>query len=56
MTIAVIRTNFFTPHVGAAFFLFADGSVRPVSVKTEVDIIRALATRNGGEVVSPDSY
>jgi hypothetical protein len=36
--------------------LFADGSVRPVSVKTDVDIIRALATRNGGEVVNPDSY
>ncbi len=48
--------DFFTPHVGTAFFLFADGSVRPVSVKTEVDIIRALATRNGGEVISPDSY
>jgi hypothetical protein len=48
--------DFFTPHVGTAFFLFADGSVRPVSVKTEVDIIRALATRNGGEVISPDAY
>jgi len=48
--------DFFTPHVGTAFFLFADGSVRPVSVKTEVDIIRALATRNGGEVVSPDTF
>jgi prepilin-type N-terminal cleavage/methylation domain-containing protein len=48
--------DFFTPHVGTAFFLFADGSVRPVSVKTDVDIIRALATRNGGEVLSPDSY
>jgi hypothetical protein len=46
----------FFPQVGTAFFLFADGSVRPVSVKTDVDIIRALATRNGGEVVSPDSY
>jgi hypothetical protein len=31
-------------------------SVPPVSVKTDVDIIRALATRNGGEVVNPDSY
>ncbi len=48
--------DFFTPHVGTAFFLFADGSVRPVSVKTDVDIIRALATRNGGEVISPDVY
>jgi len=48
--------DFFTPHVGTAFFLFADGSVRPVSVKTGVDIIRALATRSGGEVISPDSY
>jgi hypothetical protein len=48
--------DFFTPHVGTAFFLFADGSVRPVSVKTDVAIIRALATRNSGEVVSPDAY
>jgi len=48
--------DFFTPHVGTAFFLFADGSTRPVSVKTDVDIIRSLATRNGGEVISPDAY
>jgi prepilin-type N-terminal cleavage/methylation domain-containing protein len=48
--------DFFTPHVGTAFFLFADGSVRPVSVKTDVAIIRALATRNSGEAVSPDAY
>jgi prepilin-type N-terminal cleavage/methylation domain-containing protein len=48
--------DFFTPHVGTAFFLFADGSVRPVSVKTDMTIIRALATRNGREVVSPDAY
>ncbi len=48
--------DFFTPHTGTAFFLFADGSVRPVSVKTDVEIIRTLATRSGGEVVNPDSY
>ena len=48
--------DFFTPHVGTAFFLFADGSVRPVSVRTEVSIIRALATRSGGEVINPDAY
>jgi prepilin-type N-terminal cleavage/methylation domain-containing protein len=48
--------DFFTPHVGTAFFLFADGSARPVSVQTDVDIIRALATRNGGEVVNPNDF
>lgn len=48
--------DFFTPHVGVAFFLFADGSVRPVSVNTDMAIIRALATRHGGEVVNPESY
>ena len=48
--------DFFTPHIGTAFFLFADGSARPVSVRTEVSIIRALATRNGGEVINPDAY
>jgi prepilin-type N-terminal cleavage/methylation domain-containing protein len=48
--------DFFTPHVGTALFLFSDGSARPVSVKTDVEIIRALATRSGGEVVSPDDF
>jgi prepilin-type N-terminal cleavage/methylation domain-containing protein len=48
--------DFFSPHLGAAFFLFADGSVRLVSVKTDMDIIRSLATRSGGEVINPDSY
>ena len=48
--------DFFTPHVGTAFFLFADGSARPVSVKTEVEIIRSLATRSGGELVNSNDF
>src|SRR5260370_6075818 len=48
--------DFFTPHVGTAFFLFPDGFLRPVSLKTDVVIIRAFAPRNGGEVIIPAAY
>jgi type II secretory pathway pseudopilin PulG len=33
------------------FIAFADGSVRPISSKVKLDIWKALATRNGGEVI-----
>jgi prepilin-type N-terminal cleavage/methylation domain-containing protein/prepilin-type processing-associated H-X9-DG protein len=48
--------DFFTPHPGAGMFLFADGSVRPVRIGTSLAILQALATRDGGEIISPDSY
>jgi prepilin-type processing-associated H-X9-DG protein len=48
--------DFFTPHPGAAMMLFADGSVRPVSITTSLTVLQALVTRNGGEVVNPESY
>jgi hypothetical protein len=34
--------------------LFADGRVQAVSVKTEPNVLKALFTRNGGEVIPPD--
>jgi prepilin-type N-terminal cleavage/methylation domain-containing protein/prepilin-type processing-associated H-X9-DG protein len=48
--------DFFTPHPGAGMFLFADGSVRPVRIGTGLAVLQALATRDGGETVSPDAY
>jgi prepilin-type processing-associated H-X9-DG protein len=48
--------DFFTPHPGVAMMLFADGSVRPVSITTSLTVLQALVTRNGGEVVNPEAY
>ena len=44
--------DFFTPHTAAMNILFGDGSVHPVSFGVSTDVLCALATRNGGEVVS----
>jgi prepilin-type N-terminal cleavage/methylation domain-containing protein/prepilin-type processing-associated H-X9-DG protein len=48
--------DFFTPHTGTAMFLFADGSVRPVSTRIALSVLQGLATRNGGEVINPDDF
>jgi prepilin-type N-terminal cleavage/methylation domain-containing protein/prepilin-type processing-associated H-X9-DG protein len=41
-------------HPGGANFALADGSVRFLSQGTSADVLRALSTRAGGEVASPD--
>jgi prepilin-type processing-associated H-X9-DG protein len=47
------RFHFWSPHTGGANFAFADGSVR--FLRYSDDILPALATRTGGEVVEvPD--
>jgi prepilin-type N-terminal cleavage/methylation domain-containing protein/prepilin-type processing-associated H-X9-DG protein len=43
-------------HPGGANFAFADGSGRFLSDRTRVEILQALSTRAGGEVVSADDY
>jgi prepilin-type N-terminal cleavage/methylation domain-containing protein len=43
-------------HTGTANSLFADGDVRPLRAGVSISIVIALLTRNGGEVVAPDSY
>jgi prepilin-type N-terminal cleavage/methylation domain-containing protein/prepilin-type processing-associated H-X9-DG protein len=48
--------DFFTPHPGTANFLFADGSVRPVSTGIPLSVLQALATRDGGEIINPDDF
>jgi prepilin-type N-terminal cleavage/methylation domain-containing protein/prepilin-type processing-associated H-X9-DG protein len=46
--------DFFSPHPGLVQFAFADGSVRPVRTGTDVPVLRALATRAGGETVGAE--
>lgn len=46
------RYNWGSAHAGAANFLFADGSVRPVLYETTPSTVKSLLTPNGGEVVS----
>jgi prepilin-type processing-associated H-X9-DG protein/prepilin-type N-terminal cleavage/methylation domain-containing protein len=41
--------DFFSPHPGAMNALFADGSVRRVTTSVSLDVLRAIATRSGGE-------
>jgi len=41
--------DFFTPHPSTMNTLFADGSVRSVRITTPIEVLRALATRDGGE-------
>ncbi|MGQ9606880.1 MAG: DUF1559 family PulG-like putative transporter [Thermogutta sp.] len=41
-------------HPGGINVLFADGSVRFLSYSTPVEVVRAMMTRNGGEVLRHD--
>ena len=43
-------------HPGGANVGFCDGSVRFLKESVSVAIVFALATRDGGEVLSSDSY
>ncbi len=45
--------DFGSYHMAGAHFLFGDGSVRILSDGIDLTVYRALATRNGGEAVSP---
>ena len=37
-------------------FLFADGTVRPISTNITVPTLQGIATRNGGEVVDLSGF
>jgi prepilin-type processing-associated H-X9-DG protein len=37
-------------------FLFADGSVRAVRTRIKLDVLQALATRDGGETIDPNDF
>ncbi len=46
--------DFFSPHRSAILFVWADGSVRGISTQIDIDVFRALATRDGNEVATTD--
>jgi prepilin-type processing-associated H-X9-DG protein len=46
------NSSFGGPHTGVCNFVFVDGSVRALRISTDVNILTALVTRAGGEVVS----
>lgn len=48
--------DFFSPHVGLGMFLFADGSVRGLTVNTPKKIWQAIGTRAGGESFSENEF
>ncbi len=48
--------QYWSRHPGGANFLFCDGSVRFIKELVGFTIFQAIATRQGGEVVSSDSF
>jgi prepilin-type N-terminal cleavage/methylation domain-containing protein len=48
--------DFFTPHSATVMFLFADGTVRPISTGISLSTLQAIATRNGGETVNLSDF
>jgi prepilin-type N-terminal cleavage/methylation domain-containing protein/prepilin-type processing-associated H-X9-DG protein len=48
--------QYWSRHPGGANFLFADGGVRFIKELVGFKIFQALATRQGGEVLSADQY
>ena len=48
--------QFWARHPTGVQFAFADGSVRFIKEKRPLAVFQSLATRQGGEVVSADSY
>ena len=50
------RRAFASFHPGVMNFAFADGSVKAIKVYTDATVYQALATVNGGEILSSDSF
>jgi prepilin-type processing-associated H-X9-DG protein len=53
---AYSNTGFKSHHSGGANFLFADGSVHFLKQSISMITYCSLGSRNGGEIVSSDSY
>jgi prepilin-type N-terminal cleavage/methylation domain-containing protein/prepilin-type processing-associated H-X9-DG protein len=47
---------FFSPHDQVVNFAFADGSVHPLRTTTSYDVLIALCTISGGEVIDESQY
>jgi prepilin-type N-terminal cleavage/methylation domain-containing protein len=48
--------EFFSPHPGIVYFVFADGSVHGLKDNLDVEVFRALCTRDFGETIPGNSY
>jgi prepilin-type N-terminal cleavage/methylation domain-containing protein len=48
--------DFFSPHGQVVQFIFADGSVHPLSNAIDLPVLQALATISGGEVVDGSGF
>ena len=48
--------DFFSPHRVVVQFVFADGSVHPLSTQVSIPVLMALATRAGGETIDAGDY
>jgi prepilin-type processing-associated H-X9-DG protein len=48
--------SFHSAHPGCGNFLFMDGSCRTIPDSVSLTTMRALCTRNNGEVISADDY
>jgi len=49
-------SSFLGPHTGLTYFVMADGSVHPIKATINPTVYRALATRNGREVIDQGAY
>jgi prepilin-type N-terminal cleavage/methylation domain-containing protein/prepilin-type processing-associated H-X9-DG protein len=50
------NSSFGGPHPGITNFVFVDGSVRSLRINTPVNVLTALVTRSGGEIVSGNDF
>lgn len=50
------RVTFRSDHPGGCNFVMVDGSVRFISDSVDASVLDALATRDGAELISADSY
>ena len=51
-----LQGDVYSFHTGGANVCFADGSVRFVNQNVKIEILAALVTKTGGEVIDPSSY
>lgn len=48
--------SFTSSHVGGCNFLFMDGTVRFITNDIDMQVYRALGSRNGGEVIDSTKF
>jgi prepilin-type processing-associated H-X9-DG protein len=48
--------DFFSPHGNLVNFVFADGSVHALRTTIRIEVLEALGTRAGREIINGDDY